>query len=152
MRSNRILSPRSNLKDRFSPKYNFGFELMKLSKNSLKTYTSIFNKLFLLLGNDINFLQLKLSISHESNGRQAYEKHLKGPKPKMRNWRKPVETDVLTTGLIRVAFEISALITVNGPADNGRNEHSECEQHKHPHITQRSTQNSYRIIPKIKNV
>ena len=119
---------------------------MKSGKNNPKTYTSVFNKFLLLFGNDVNFLQLKLSISHESYGRQANEKHLKGPKPEMRNRRKPVETDVLTTGLVRVAFEISALITVNRPPDNGRNEHSECEKHKHPHIPQRGAQNSYSII------
>ena len=74
--------------------------------------------LLLLLPLDhIDFGKLELCETHEDDGRQAHEEQLEGPKTQVRDRRKSVEANVLTTGLVRIAFEIALKRNFNKTED-----------------------------------
>ena len=102
----------------------------------------------------VDFCQLELRETHEDDRRQANEEQLKGPEAHVRDRRKSVEANVLTTGLICIAFEIAlknqlynlkiffrtyAFISVDRSTNDGNDEGPEGEEKKQPGVTQRST-------------
>jgi len=57
----------------------------------------------------------------------------------MRDWRESVEANILTTGLVRIASEISAFVSIDRSTNNSDDERPEGEKEEEPGVTQRST-------------
>ena len=60
-----------------------------------------------------NLISLKLGVGHEHYRGKHDKHHLEGPESHVRNWRESIETHILTTGLICIAFEVSLNDSVN---------------------------------------
>lgn len=79
----------------------------KEMKSTISLFYDYRSRLFLLISalffHELDFRDFKLGKSHERQTWQADEHHLKCPKAHVRDWRKSVVTNVLTTRLIRIA-------------------------------------------------
>jgi hypothetical protein len=98
--------------------------------------------LFLLTFDQVYFREFKLRETHEDDRGQTNKEQLEGPKAQMRYRRKSVEANILTTGLVCIAFEISlkhnfclylqivtyAFISINRSTNDSDDEGPECEE------------------------
>ena len=85
----------------------------RMDKLTWFVFFAMFKKFVHLSFSLVDLTNLKLSIGHE-NERWDYNKHhMKCPKSHVRNRRESVEANILTTGLWRIAFEITLEILLN---------------------------------------